>query len=183
MRVELRIFWRVVVGLCVLAIVGGIMSPLTNAGAKRDGVPTGSRDTRIREYRQSLWGSFGDLRADLEWVRSYERWRDRDLEGVRKSLELVGHLSPRNVPHWINGARILGYDAAAWRIQSEGSDRSDVIQIEQMNEAIRHLDQGRQQSPDRFEFRVEEAVLRQDPSKVLGNRSEDSRRSSRGTVR
>ncbi len=93
-------------------------------------------------------------------MSAYRDWERKDLPALRRTLNQVVELNPRAVHFWVNGARMLGYDASVWRERrADGIGRAQ-IRREQMNEAIHYLHRGRQANPARFEFGVEEAVLR-----------------------
>ncbi len=93
-----------------------------------------------------LLGGFRALVADATWIRVYALWERRDLAGVQNLIQLVATLDPRPAYFWINGARIMGHDFAAWRMDAAGGyDRLSPterlrIDREQAQLALRHLD-------------------------------------------
>jgi hypothetical protein len=68
----------------------------------------------------ALLGGFRALVADALWIRMYVLWERRDLPGTQSLIQLVTAVDPRPVYFWINGARILANDLAAWRIEAAG---------------------------------------------------------------
>lgn len=113
----------------------------------------------------ALLGGFRALVADVTWLRMYVLWERRDLPGCEALLQLVGTLDPRPLEFWLNGARILAYDFAAWRIESAGGyDRVPVevqgqIEREQGTLALRHLDAAMQFHPESAELWIERGSL------------------------
>jgi hypothetical protein len=68
----------------------------------------------------ALLGGFRALVADALWIRMYVLWERRDLPGTQSLIQLVTAVDPRPTYFWINGARILANDLAAWRIEGAG---------------------------------------------------------------
>jgi tetratricopeptide (TPR) repeat protein len=68
----------------------------------------------------ALLGGFRALVADVVWLRMYVLWEQHDLPGTETLLRLVAAIDPRPLYFWINGARIVAYDLAAWRILDAG---------------------------------------------------------------
>src|SRR5687768_2320668 len=68
----------------------------------------------------ALLGGFRALVADALWIRMYVLWERRDLPGTQTLIQLVTAVDPRPAYFWINGARILANDLAAWRIEAAG---------------------------------------------------------------
>lgn len=152
--------------LCVGALVLGsvITTPLMQRTVEADaqkGVcdeqPYLSTEAQLNS---AIWGRFGGLAADLTWINVYRTWARKDLAGLRVRLQRVGALSPSRVQFWLNGSRMLGYDAAVWRQKETEGDHGDTIRMQQMTEAISFLRQGKLANPGRYEFGLEEAVLR-----------------------
>ena len=58
--------------------------------------------------------------ADALWLRMYVLWERRDLPGTQSFIQLVTAIDPRPLYFWLNGARILANDLAAWRVEAAG---------------------------------------------------------------
>jgi len=90
-------------------------------------------------------GGFGSALADLAWVRASVAWENSDRFATTKALHLSVALDPGVFFFWVNGARILCYDVARWRIEAAGpagsvpaSVRARVVE-EQAQEALEFL--------------------------------------------
>jgi tetratricopeptide (TPR) repeat protein len=94
----------------------------------------------------ALLGGFRALVADAAWVRMYVIWEKHDLPGTETLIRFVTAIDPRPVYFWLNGARILAYDLAAWRIQAAGGYEGAAASVqqriarEQAELALRHLE-------------------------------------------
>ena len=100
-----------------------------------------------------LLGGCRALAADLVWLRAYAAWESSDLAATRTLLELATAADPRPLVFWLNGARIIGYDMAEWRIAAAGG-RAAVpavvqrrIEEDQARRAIAYLENGLAQHP------------------------------------
>lgn len=97
----------------------------------------------------ALLGGFRALVADMTWIRMYVGWEKRDLVGTDTLVRLVTALDPRPVYFWLNGARIIAYDAPVWRIEAAGGydavapARQREIEHEQARLALQHIEIGR----------------------------------------
>lgn len=93
-----------------------------------------------------LLGGFRALAADFTWIRVYALWERREIAGVQNLIQLVGTLDPRPRYFWLNGARIMAHDFAAWRMAAAGgydqlsSEERRRIDREQGLLGLRHLD-------------------------------------------
>ncbi len=95
----------------------------------------------------ALLGGFRGPVADALWLRLYSSWERQDIAGTRALVRLVTSVDPRPAYFWINGARMLAYDVAAWRMAGgSASLREDArrqIRHEQAGEALAYLDAAR----------------------------------------
>lgn len=106
----------------------------------------------------AVLGGFRGLVADLQWVRVYGDWARHDLAAMRRRLWWVGEIDPRPLTFWLNGARMLAFDAMSWRIAA-GEDVGRVA-IEQLREAEAFLERARPAHGHRSAIDIELAVLR-----------------------
>jgi hypothetical protein len=94
----------------------------------------------------ALLGGFRALVADALWIRLYAGWERREIAGTDVLVRLVTTVDPRPAYFWLNGARILAYDMAAWRMLEAGGEgaRAEAgrrrIEHEQAWAALAHLD-------------------------------------------
>ena len=90
-------------------------------------------------------GGFGSALADLAWVRASVAWENSDRFATTKALHLSVALDPGVLFFWVNGARILCYDVARWRIEAAGPSGSVPVSVrarvveEQAQEALEFL--------------------------------------------
>jgi hypothetical protein len=64
-----------------------------------------------------LFGGFRSLMADLTWVRTSFFWLNNDWPKTEAAILLTTNLDPRPLYFWVQGARILAYDVARWRLR------------------------------------------------------------------
>lgn len=129
----------------------------------------------------ALLGGFRALIADAGWIRLYASWEKRDLPVTESLIQLVPAIDPRPVHFWLNGARILAYDFAAWRIEAAGGydrlsqDEQDRIIREQAGRALRHLDAAMKMHPTRADLWIERANIELNRIHDLGAAAESYR--------
>jgi hypothetical protein len=113
----------------------------------------------------ALLGGFRALVADFVWLRMYALWEQRDLPATQTLVQLTTAIDPRPVYFWLNGARITGYDLAAWRILLAGGYEQvpesvqERIGREQAIAALRFLDAAMRHHPRHPDLWVERANL------------------------
>lgn len=113
----------------------------------------------------ALLGGFRALVADGAWIRMYDLWERRDLPGVQTLIGLVTAIDPRPVYFWINGARIIAHDFAAWRAEAAGGHEVlaasvlNRIDAEQGRMALKHLDEAMAFHPASADLWVERAGI------------------------
>lgn len=132
----------------------------------------------------ALLGGFRALVADAVWVRMYVLWEKYDLPGVETLVRLVTSVDPRPVYFWVNGARIVAYDLASWRIMLVGGYETtpesvqDRIGREQALQALRHLDQAMTFHPQNAELWIERANIQLNRLRDMPAAAESYRRAS-----
>src|SRR5581483_7128659 len=113
----------------------------------------------------AVLGGFRALAADLAWVRLYTVWETRDLAAADTLVRLVPAIDPRPVYFWLNGARIVAHDFAAWRIAAAGGydalppARRERIEREQAEQAIALLAAARAIHPGSADLWIEQANI------------------------
>jgi len=118
---------------------GGDLSAATGVGRQfKDGKPGGPRVAL----------------ADLVWIAMSSRWEQSEAAATLRAVRLATVLNPRSLHFWANGARIIAFDIAAWRIR-EAEARGHVpgaekrrIRVSQGLEALRFLDEAYAQFPE-----------------------------------
>ena len=165
-----RIFILAVV-LVALVIAGAGLQRLAAPvwAAERARQPALRLDSSLAAAGQGvtlgLLGGFRALAADATWIRVYALWERRDLAGVQNLIQLVATLDPRPAYFWINGARIMGHDFAAWRMAAAGGydTLSEAerrrIDREQAQLALRHLDAAMAFHPASADLWIERAGI------------------------
>ena len=114
-----------------------------------------------------LLGVLGGLRtavADLIWLRLAVDWEARDAVATSVGVDLVTRIDPAPLYFWINGARILAYDVAEWRLGAPEARRAPAavrarIVREQAERARRRLETARRHHPHCAALWIEQANL------------------------
>jgi tetratricopeptide (TPR) repeat protein len=112
----------------------------------------------------------------------YVLWEKRDLAAVQTLIQLVGAIDPRPVYFWINGARIIAHDFAAWRIEAAGGyERAGAaaerrIDREQGGLAIKHLEAAMNHHPHSAELWIERANIELNRVRDIAAAAESYRR-------
>lgn len=129
------------------AALGRVVAPAWSAARARQ--PALQLDSTAAAAGQgvtlALLGGFRALVADGAWLRMYVLWERRELAAVETLLRFVTAIDPRPLYFWINGARIMAYDIAAWRVAAAGGDAAapgveERIRREQAMLALRYLE-------------------------------------------
>jgi hypothetical protein len=113
----------------------------------------------------ALLGGFRALVADAIWIRMYVLWERRDLPGTQSLIQLVTAIDPRPIYFWVNGARILANDLAAWRVEADGGYEKvgpaveARINREQGSLAIAHLGAAMTYHPASADLWIERANI------------------------
>jgi hypothetical protein len=113
----------------------------------------------------ALLGGFRALVADVLWVRMYVVWEKRDLPGTQSLIRLVTAIDPRPIYFWLNGARIIANDFAAWRLDTAGGYEAAGPAVEarlnreQGNLALRYLDAAMEFHPASAQLWIERANI------------------------
>ena len=105
-------------------------------------------------------GGLRALAAGLKWIAVYQAWQNRDESGLRRELEWVVHLNPQTELFWLGGARMLGFDVAAWRRSTTPDPGTHgLINREQLDQAVQLLGRAAEFHPRRSVFLIEEAIF------------------------
>jgi len=111
----------------------------------------------------AVLGGFRTLAADIVWLRMHLRWERRDLPGTDALLRVATALDPRPLHFWLNGARIMAYDLAAWRLADAGDATPPAerrrMEREQAGKALAYLATGSGFHPAAPELWVERANI------------------------
>lgn len=132
----------------------------------------------------ALLGGFRALVADAVWIRMYATWEKRDLPATDSAIQIVSAIDPRPVYFWLNGARIVAYDFAAWRMEGEGGndaaarERQDVIVREQAGRALSLIDRALIFHPGSADLWIERANIELNRIQDVAAAAESYRRAS-----
>lgn len=130
----------------------------------------------------ALLGGFRALVADGAWVRMYAIWERHDLAATQSLVQLVTAIDPRPVYFWLNGARILAHDLAAWRIEGAGGHEAVGaagelrISREQGARALRYIEEAMTYHPESADLWVERASIELMRMRDVGAAAESYRR-------
>ncbi|MGH7959508.1 MAG: tetratricopeptide repeat protein [Opitutaceae bacterium] len=130
----------------------------------------------------ALLGGFRALVADAIWIRMYVLWERRDPAGTQSLIQLVTAIDPRPVYFWVNGARILANDLAAWRVEASGGYEAAGpatearFNREQGSLALAHLDSAMAFHPESAELWIERANIQLHRMRDLEAAAESYRR-------
>jgi hypothetical protein len=158
----------IVAGLAATgALLGRVADPVWSHARSRQ--PALRLDSSMAAAGQgvtlALLGGFRALVADIVWIRMYVLWEKRDLPAVQTLLRLVTAIDARPIYFWINGARIIAHDLAAWRIEAAGGYETagaDVelrINREQGALALAHLESAMAHHPASADLWIERANI------------------------
>lgn len=142
-----------VVAVLALILAGVGAQQIKGLGAERlqidEPASTGSGFHGVRE-----------ITAGLTWVGVYGDWRRKDTAAMTRGMEWVVRIDPAPLVYWLDGARMVGYDVAAWRAK-EITNASDltVMKHEQLHRALAWLERGRASHPGEALLPIEQAVL------------------------
>ena len=82
----------------------------------------------------AVLGGYGDLAANLVWIRMNAAWERRERLEVLAHIEMATALSPDAAFFWINGARIIANDMPIWVV---GEARMDSLYESDSGRAVR----------------------------------------------
>ncbi len=130
-------------------------------------------EVRVRDLSESLGqgmilgvlGGFRSIIADFLFIRSYVYWEERELTKMQTTYELALSIDPRSLGLWLNGSRIIAYDAPVWRIQELQALRevspleAAAIHAEQANVALGFITRAEQFHPGDYRIPLEQAQI------------------------
>jgi len=146
-----RIMQEIVFAAGLLGLVGFFSTQLTTAQDENSPV----------DEAVSAWASLGGLSevaAGLQWVRVYRSWREKDAAEMERRLGWVVTLDPVPLAYWLNGARMIAFDVAAWQREAGRGVPDDVRQA-QLERGLSWLAEAAAAHPDRSAIPIETAVL------------------------
>lgn len=121
---------------------------------------TAESSPAVRSQGGELLGGFRSVAADLKWIAVYHSWSKRDETALHRELNWVIELNPNVLLFWLNGARMLGFDVAAWKRGANPDIRAHPsINRVQLERALQFLDQASKFHPDHSAIPIEEAIL------------------------
>ncbi len=160
-----------VVCVCVLLIVGLIVSPLQRSawGQVRSLQP----ELNLKKVEGALGqglvvgllGGFRTIIADMVFIRANVYWEKKDREKTEALINLTTAIDPRPMFFWLNGSRIMAYDIPIWRIREAGGldevpkSVQDQIYKEQAERGIDLIDSAGQYHPGDYRVPLEKAQI------------------------
>jgi tetratricopeptide (TPR) repeat protein len=173
-----------------LAAVGAGSRPLVSslsAGCRSElpavPIPAVARDAGLGAVL-ALLGGGRTLAADLIWLRLHCAWEQRNRPAVEALLKMVTAMDPGSEYFWLNGARIVAHDFAAWRISAGGglvdtpALAVETICRDQAWSALEFLEQALKFHPSSSELWIERAGLELNRTRDLGAAAESFRRAA-----
>lgn len=115
-----------------------------------------------------LLGGFRSVVADLLWIRTHAVWEEQEtavIPATETMIRLVTTIDPRPLYFWINGARMIAYDMAVWRVREAGGygyipeAAERRYHDEQAETAIGLLQRAREFHPDNPEILIDIANI------------------------
>jgi len=164
-------------GRAVLAVFAGLLAaglatgPLQGYawGAVRARTP----ELNLKDFNSALGqglvlgllGGFRTIMADFMWITGYTNWEKRIRPETEAMVNLTTLLDPQSVYFWSEGARIIGKDIPAWRV--EAAEKAGVltpaqelaIRREQGNRAQSLLDRGLANHPNNPTLLLDKAMI------------------------
>lgn len=168
MKSKLITFVVVVIGLALTGLaMRGIERPLWAAlRAEQPALRLDSTGVAAGQgVTLGLLGGFRAIVADFTWLRVHVIWEQRDLAATETMLRLVTAIDPRPLYFWENGARIVGFDLTAWRIEKAGGydaiskAEQDRIAAEQARLAIKRIDEAMKFHPKSADLWIDRAIF------------------------
>lgn len=149
------------------AVASSVVRPVEQAWREREGVlcRASSREDQSSGAGWGLLGGYRSLAADVLWVQLHATWERRDWRRTDALVRTVTAADPRPVYFWQNGARMIAYDFAAWRIEAAGGyaavshEMQQQVVREQARDALRYLDAALALHRDTAELWVERANI------------------------
>jgi hypothetical protein len=107
--------------------------------------------------------------ADVKWISAYRAWQNHDEVRLKRDLTWATKLAPSNTLFWLEGARMLGYDVAAWR-RAEVGQRAEFGRVNRaaFESAQTFLAEAEKWHPTRSALPIEEAIMQ---SRLAGDAS------------
>ncbi len=142
----------------VLAATGAALGPVAQSIRTLDGsgeTPAGARIEAVmgNGLAVAALGGFRALAADYLWLETYLAWAAGDRPATTTLIGLVTAMDERPEAFWLNGARMIAYDMAQWRL-AEAAGRGPVsaaerrrIRGEQAGAALDLLEDARRWHP------------------------------------
>ncbi len=149
------------------AVLGRVVEPVwADLRSRQPVLQLGATAVAARQGATlALLGGFRALVADALWIRLYAVWERQDLAGTDTLARVVTAVDPRPVYFWVNSARMIAYDLAAWRVQAAGGydATSETLQTgihhEQARRALAQLEAAMTFHPQSPELWVERANI------------------------
>jgi hypothetical protein len=164
-------------GRAVCAVGGGLLAAGLAAGPVQatawGAVRARQPELNLRDFKSALGqgvvlgllGGFRTIIADFAWITGYMNWEKRIRPETEAMVNLTTLLDPQSVYFWSEGARIIGKDIPAWRVedaQKAGNLTAEgelAIRREQGNRAQSLLDRGLANNPHNPTLLLDKAMI------------------------
>ncbi|GAB1488348.1 hypothetical protein MASR2M8_07930 [Opitutaceae bacterium] len=113
----------------------------------------------------SAWLGVRAVAADFAWIGVQAAWEQQDSVATTAAIRRTVTWDPNCSLFWINGARMIAYDFAAWRIAEAGGPGivpgllEQRWRNEQALQALAHLDAALTAHPDEVNFLIEQGNI------------------------
>ena len=157
--------------IATLVGAGAALQPLAESVRETAGpaAPTegpGRREALLGQGMSvAVLGGYRALTADLLWLETYLAWAAGDLPATQSLIRLVTTVDERPVWFWLNGARMIAYDLAHWRLARASragpltAEARRRINAEQADAALRLLADARGHHPESAAIAIEMANI------------------------
>lgn len=159
-----------VVGLALVA-TGAALEPVADplrraAGGAEPALAPGRLDAIVgRGVSVAVLGGYRGLAADVLWLETYLAWADGDQPATTALIRLTTAVDERPEAFWLNGARMIAYDMAQWRLAAAARDGAESQAVarrcrrEQADAALALLAEARRWHPASAAILIEMANI------------------------
>ena len=115
--------------LGMLTAAGAALQPVADSVRRAAYPATVAAERPVRLAAQlgrgssiAVLGGYRALAADLLWLETYLAWAAGDRAATQALIRLVTTVDERPVAFWLNGARMIAFDLAQWRLNEAARD-------------------------------------------------------------
>jgi hypothetical protein len=115
--------------LGMLAAAGAVLQPAADSVTRTAELPAVAVEQPMplaarlgRGTSIAILGGCRALAADLLWLETYLAWSAGDRPATEALIRMVTTVDERPVAFWLNGARMIAFDLAQWRLHAAARD-------------------------------------------------------------